>query len=244
MSAEELQQELLAALTPASDDTNLAHDFFHISGSYFADLDEYPESVEELTPKQLKGFARWLRREGISLEIRDAPAEVPPAYFFENPTPLPEGSWLIHHSPRRFSRFDRGMTLDGGLQLSKFSGGPRLAGAKNSDDEIGPFERVYAFAFAVEDDPEVGREGEPRPASRDKYGGFMLLFQCDAAVSAYHPGDEEQQAIFPVGSEYNVHQIYIANDSWVVEQEEGDEEFESIYDMISAIEEAADEDDD
>lgn len=236
MSTPELQDELLQALTRPTSDLDLAYDFFHISGSYFADRDEYPESVEELTPEQLQSFARWLRREGIALEVRDAPLEVPPSYFFDNPVALPAGTWLIHHGKAPFAKFDRGATMDR-LQLSTWYKEPQRASDKNTDDELGLYDRVFAFAFLAEEDPCVRRQtGKPTPRC-DRYGPYLILFQSDAAVSVWHPGDQEDQVIFPVGTEYNVRQLGVSEmGTWLVEVGGEDEEFETIQELIEAME--------
>jgi hypothetical protein len=240
MSPYELQSELLAGLTPPTSDLDLAYDFFGTSGVFFSERDEYPESVEDLTPEQLREYAKWLRKTGIELEIRDDPFSVPPAYFFIAPRRLPEGTWLTHHTDMDFERFSQGALMEG-LHLSTWRKSKPVArkGEGNLDDEISLYERVFAFAYEPSDDPSIARDGSPRQVSRHKYGQKLMLFQTDAAVSAWHPGDDEQQAIFPVGSEYNVHRIYPEHDHWEVEIGDEMREFRTIDEVIAAIEAAS-----
>ena len=235
MSPEQLQEELLEGLTPPTDDLNLAYDFFGSSGVFFSERDEYPESVEDLTPEQLRAYAKWLRKEGISLEIKDDPFNVPPSYYFIAPRALPEGTWLTHHTDHHFDSFGQGAVMEG-LHLSTWKRTKPTARAVNTHDDISLYERVFAFAYEVTDDPSIGRDGAPRTMRRHKYGQNIMLFQCDAAVSAWHPGDDEQQAIFPVGTEYNVHRIHPEHDHWEVEIDDEMKSFNTIDDVIAAIE--------
>lgn len=218
MTPKQLQDELVEVLTPPApdDDLSLAYDFFGTSGVFFAERDEYPESVEDLTPEQLRDYAKWLRKTGITQELQDDPYSVPPRYYFQDVKRLPEGSWLIHHTDARLHTFDRGAELHG-LHLSTWNRRKPMAGKLNLDDEISAYERVYAFAFTVEEDPTIDRQGRPKPGKK-KYGRNLYIFQCDSAVEAFHEGDNEEQAIFPVGSEYNFHHIWVDefSDRWGV----------------------------
>lgn len=239
MTPKQLQDELLDGLTQPTRDIDLAYTFFGSSGVFFAERDEYPESVEDLTPEQLHEYAKWLRHEGIGLEIKDDPFNVPPAFFFVNPRPLPPGTWLVHHTDMDFEQFGQGSTLEG-LHLStwkKRKDVARKSGDGNLGDELGVFERVYAFAYEIDDDPSIARDGRPRRVMKHKYGQKLLLFQSDAAVSAWHIGDDEQQAIFPVGSEYNLRRIYPEDGYWeLVGDDDETERFETIQDIIDTLE--------
>lgn len=245
MTTAQLQDELLEALTQPTDDNGLAFDF---SSEYFVDVylrmkglrKELSPDVDEWTDEQRSGYAAWLRGDGsahgIGIFMQDDPTDVPAAYHFSDTRRLPKGTWLIHHSRERFSSFDRGATFEN-LALSTWNRKKPMAGPKNLDDEIGLFERVYAFAFEPSHDPYVGRDGRPMEARvvrgpSEGYGPYMTLFQTDAAVEAYHDGDMGWQAVFPVGTEYNMHALAQDGDEWSVEDDRGDEHrFETLAEV-------------
>lgn len=233
MEASALQSELLDALTPPADDLDLVRDFEGISGVFFADRDEYPEGVDDMTEEQVSAYAKWLRRTGIAQEIKDDAYNIQPKYFFSNVRKLEPGTWLIHHSDSQFGRFKQGATLEG-LHLSRWNKKKTRSTALNTDDEVSPYERVYAFAFEVDHDPCVDRRGQPRRCKT--YGPHMMIFQTDAAVSVYHSGDEETQAIFPVGTEYNVHRLRADDDgTWHVEIDGEERTFDTIDEFTSQL---------
>lgn len=215
MSAKELQDELLFHLN----DPPNGYDFFSFVGQYVEDVKGL--DPDEIDPYQLledenesKKFMKWVDKTHV-LEhwFRDEPAEIPPKFFFEHAEALPEGTWLIHHSNTSFSGFDRGISIEH-LGLSTHISKKTKAGPKNTDDEIGPHERAYAFGFTPDEDPAVSRFG--LPLSSD-YGDRWYLFQTDAAVQAYHNADMQHQAIFPVGTEYNMVEVDISgNAPWSV----------------------------
>lgn len=224
LPAEELQDELLNVLhTP--DGGIDGNDFLYLVTEYLETQGEEPLEYDEslwLDDSNNKhAFEKWLLATNqIDKEMRDVPADIPAYYWFEEPFPLDPGTWLIHHSDSSFSSIERGTTWET-IAFTWAAREPVKAGSGNLDDDS-MYDRVYAFAFPLDEDECITHrapEGKFRCAGRrPKYGSNLLLFQCDAAVSAYHKGDQETQAIFPVGAQYNEHRLVGDSDgSWWVE---------------------------
>jgi hypothetical protein len=157
-----------------------------------------------------------------------------PAYlYFGEVVQLPPGAWLVHFTKADFASFDRGTTLEG-LALSTWKRSKdEVDCERNLSGELGPFEIVYGFAY----DPE----GSGNWADRARgYGYSVLFFQTDCAVSAWHWGDQEQQVIFPLCTEYNVHTgTYGDGGFWLDGDEEDLGPFRTPADVVAELEEAA-----
>lgn len=247
LKPEELQQGLIDALTLPPEEID-PYDFWSYVYTYleedgwsYQDMPDEMEWLEQGTNK--RDFIKWIKRNRIleSWKSQD-PGTVPARYYFSRPTALPKGQWLVHHSDVSFGKFDRGATMEH-LALTWSANAPEKAGPKNLDDSVTDYERVFAFAFAVEEDECIARDGRYKCHGRPKYGKSMVLFQCDAAIEAYHEGDEETQAIFPIGTEYNLHFIsgVEGEGSWWLHGESGEEdiEFPTIHALIEHLENAS-----
>jgi hypothetical protein len=195
--------------------------------------------VEDLTEAQLKSFHDWLV-ENENQFIGDIPPELVPSYvFLRSPRKLPKGSWLVHFTNADpFKAFDRGATIMDGLHLTVGGGKTKVEDRNyNISDRPGSYERVYGFAFGL------AREGAGRGGpidllryAHDKYGENIVLFQSDMAVEAYHGGDEEYQAIFPIGSDYNAVPLRYRDGRLYGQTESGDEvEFDSLADVLAYV---------
>lgn len=199
------------------------------------DEDDY---ADVLTPQQLKDYEVWLIKndKGIELVERD-PRDAPAYLTLMWPELVPRGTWAIHFTNGEpFESFDQGATIPR-LALSTWWENKEQARCpENISDKLGTYEYVYVFAF-----PAAKIDGMVGYASR-KYGKNAILFQTDAAVKAYHIGDEEHQMILPACSEYNV--IPIRNISDGIScgfDESGDGDglsFDSIKDLITYVEKA------
>jgi len=183
-------------------------------------------------------FAAWLHESNVAAHvIMNYPYDVPARYHFDKAEALPAGTWLLHHTDAHIARFDRGATADT-MALT----GPKKAKAPpdNTDERHGSWERVFSFAFQADcSDPCVNRNGRFSCGGRGAaYGRNMALFQTDAAVSAYHHGDQEHQAIFAAGTEYNLHNIYgESSGQWAWESPAGETfRFDTLDDMTNFFE--------
>lgn len=189
-----------------------------------------------LTKKQLKAYEAWLIKndKGIQLVERD-PANAPAYLTLMWPELMPKGTWCIHFTNEgTFESFTQGATIPR-LALSTWWENKEPARCpENLSDELGIYEYVYVFSFqASKIDGMLGQ------ASR-KYGRNAILFQTDAAVKAYHVGDEEYQLILPACSEYNVIPIRGIGDGISCgfgDSGEGDGlSFDTIKDLIAYVE--------
>jgi hypothetical protein len=243
LAASELQRELMGILTRDQSDEGLVQDFFWMAKLYVWPGDDEADELNdpsELSPEQRDQLLTWLRSGGVERLIEREPLEVPAAWYFERPRPLPPGTWLLHHTDETFCNFDRGATVEG-LQLSTWSTRKSMAQrirrkddfAGNVDDSLGSYERVYAFAFTLDDDPAILRDGS---FGSSQYGRRAVLFKSDAAVRAWHTGDLQQQAIFPVGTEYSVWMLGNLHGAWQVDTDDGLFEYDTIDELIEAIE--------
>lgn len=155
---------------------------------------------DDLTPDEQTNFTEWLKDKLPSLEREDA-LSVPAYVALHAQRKLPAGTWLVHftNEPGGFDEFDRGTTIDG-MHLSKWVSQKTFADCKvNLSTDGGIGDVVFGFAFEADSVPQHHVRAYAR-----KYGENIVLFQCDCAVLAYHDGDQEYQAIFPICSEYNV----------------------------------------
>lgn len=139
---------------------------------------------------------------------------------------LPDGTWLIHFTNESpFRAFDRGSSIEG-LHLSTWRKIKQRADCTNNLSSDAFAEVVFGFAFEA-DISNVRWYGK-------KYGRNAVLFQCDCAVSVTHYGDQEDQVIFPICSEYRVIPIYGALEEPFVQTRLGREmRFDSIEALVS-----------
>jgi hypothetical protein len=151
----------------------------------------------ELTDRQRKAFKEWLIDHEKGIEWVSTGDIYAPAYlYFNEVKKLPAGTWCVHFSEQSFDVFESGTTLEG-LALSTHKKTKDIVDCKkNLGPDIGTFEVVFGFAFEA-DTRDVGWRGQ-------KYGNHAVLFKTDGGVRAWHIGDEEDQVIFPLCSEYDV----------------------------------------
>ena len=213
-------------------------DWIEQSGEDF--VDPYDVMPDDLSPPQLKAFTKWLKNSNeMELYKREAPLEAPAYLFLHAKAKLDRGSWFVHFTNRDFvGGFTQGSTLEG-LQLTRWKQRKDLANCSaNLSKDQGLAEVVFGFAFALEDMTDWRAV---RAASK-KYGKNAVLFQCDCAVTAYHDGDEEQQAIFPLCSEYNV--VAVNASEWVgingerlwIEENGEEVNFDSYAEIVAHLE--------
>ena len=209
-----------------------------LSESLTIDDFEYDDTAKER-------FTEWLKRapkgevSPLRQEMRDEPLGVPSYLYFSDAYPLGKDAWCVHFTKRAFSAFDRGATLEM-LGLSTHFKTKAVARCEaNLDDGIDFSDRVFGFAFPV---AELKRPQAVRDARR-KYGNEAILFQTDAAVSAYHETDDERQAIFPLCSERNVHEVSFqagSSDVWLGgserENDGGEDAFASLEEATRFLE--------
>jgi len=112
------------------------------------------------------------------------------AYFFEEPKPLPKGTWLLHYTKN-----------PAGIVKNEFHGGHldhlglTRGGGKRLEGDHG---LAYTLDKAGGDGTHtVGRE----------FGENAILFQSDDAVESWHKSDDEYQVIFDVNTMKNVHAL-------------------------------------
>ncbi len=221
MSAAELQEELVLSLSGGDkiDPYDFSNYWEQWAEQHDLEGSDFHDEIEK--PKVRRAFTKWLTEKNVlgHWMLHDQ-YSVPARYWFSRVRPVPAGTWLVHHThTANVTRFDRGEHVD---QLANtrgiFGGTPAKASGKNLDDSVGAYERIYAFAFQPEDDPCIGRDGGYRcgPGS-SAYGPHLVVFQCDAAVEAYHQGNEATETMFPVGSEYNVTSVTADRGRWFVE---------------------------
>jgi hypothetical protein len=205
------------------------------------DDDTYPS---DLNAKDIEGFRKWLVDNEKGIEFVEKDPYGSPAYLTLNEAKkMPTGTWGIHFTNKSpFESFDYGATLEG-LHLSTWN--QQKVGAdcsKNLDvEKMSAYEHVFFFAFealgggaGLRHSVAVIRQGV------GKYGRNAVLFQTDAAVRAWHIGDEEHQLIVPACSEYNVVGIVDVDPSSLRCLYEGSEDegadFESLEALIAYIE--------
>lgn len=189
-------------------------------------------SAGDLSEIQLAKFKKWLLENRKGEDWVGSGDIMAPAYlYFDEVKKLPAGTWCVHFTRAdAFDVFEHGTTLDG-LALSTHKREKDTVDCeKNLTDEIGSAEVVYGFAFTADERNVLARG--------TKYGRNAVLFQTDAGVRAWHIGDEENQVIFPLCSEYNVIPMTDPAPGDIRIQTEGGEEmvFESLQDVITYVE--------
>lgn len=187
-----------------------------------------PERYEP--PKEEAVFERWVQDKIVPEILHSDPRFLPAYIHFDSVSVLPKGTWLVHFSRDHFFKFDRGATLEN-LALSTWDREKATASCKvNRYPHAGLGDLVWGFAFHS-DDRNVGY------TAAKKYGDHIVLFQTDCGVSAWHHGDEEQQIIFPICSEYHVHSGSYSNGTFYFTEKSGDDiEFDDIDGAIEAAE--------
>lgn len=186
------------------------------------------KEVEELSDAERARFSTWLKyKRDYVMQHYGGPGAAGrlPAYiFFDGVRRMPAGSWLIHFSRAEFTSFERGTTLEG-LAISTWKKTKDVADCRtNLTRDIGLFDVVWGFAL------DVKRRFDWSDLSRN-YGPNVVIFQTDCAVSAYHTSDEQEQAIFPLCSEYNVTRAWFREGSFLYE----DNWYDSPKDVIEAL---------
>jgi hypothetical protein len=153
--------------------------------------------VSELDDEQMEQFKKWLEDENKAEEfVREDPMYAPAYLLLRAQKKLPPGSWLVHFTNHVFDDFTVGATIDN-LALSVWTEKKAQVNCEvNLTDQIGLHEVVFGFAFDA-NESHLLHKGK-------KYGRNAVLFRSDCAVVAWHYGDEENQAIFPLCSEYDV----------------------------------------
>jgi len=230
------QKYLYAHLKIKIDPYDMPHLFLEQWGAEVNVTIESDAYVDSLTPAQLKAYEEWLieHDKGIEL-VQDDPAGAPAYLILMWPEMMPKGTWAIHFTNEApFDAFAQGATIPR-LALSTWWKKKEQARCpENLTDELGDYEYVYIFAFDALDRAVVSRGS--------KYGKHAVLFQTDAAVKAYHSGDEENQLIIPACSEYNVIPLSL-NEGEITcafKSSRGGEglTFDTIKDLIDYIEQA------
>lgn len=216
-----------------------AHDFTERGileewNEHFPELAVDPEEFEP--PKDTEKFRAWVEKHvipeymGWTASERHDPTSLPAYIHFDGAKLLPKGSWLIHFSENRFTRFDRGTTLEN-LALATWNRKKSMVDCKSNLRSGAIFEMVWGFAFDVDD-----RNASTGFAARN-YGSRVLLFRTDCAVMAWHTGDQQYQAIFPLCSEYNTHSGSYSSGTWYFEGKNGEDlDFDDLDDAIEAAE--------
>ena len=195
------------------------------------------QQVDDLSEADKARFVRWLRgsdRRASPLDdlMQEAPTDVPSYLYFNNAKPLGPKAWCVHFTKRAFSSFVYGATVEMLGLSTHFRTHPMANCRKNLEDDIGLFERVFGFAFSAD---KLRRYGHIEDAQR-KYGrGAAVLFQTDAGVEARHLTDNEDQVIFPLCSEYNVHEVSFDGSNVMIDGED-DVRFDSLDDAIWHLE--------
>jgi hypothetical protein len=206
------------------------YDFDHFLSEWAEDRDiELPDEtyVHDLTDAQRADFEKWLRAEEKASEyMQEMPAEAPAYLHFGDVEKLPRGTWLIHFSDSPFRDFEYGATMDRLALSTWWKNKTRVDCRKNLTDDIGDFERVYGFAYRAE---RLARKS----SIHSGYGKHAVLFRSDAAVEVWHYGDEQNQVIFPLCSEYDAYSLIDIRDGISCECD-GDElmSFPTLGDVI------------
>lgn len=193
--------------------------------------------ASDLTPDQLKSYEKWLKDRDKAIEYLERDPASAPAYLtLRWPKKLPKGTWGIHYTKEpSIDAFRFGATIPKLALSTWWEKKDEAQCPENLSDELGSYEYVYSFAFPVEG------KGSVSPSYGLKYGRNAVIFQTDAALLAYHDGDEEWQMIFPACSEYNVVPVSLDGSEVTCAFADGEGEaltFGSVKDLIEYIEKA------
>ena len=170
----------------------------------------------DLSLEEQVSYEKWLRDEKIGDRwVEEDPYYSAPYLTLDEAKPAPPGTWLVHFSREPFDAFRQGTRTEG-MHLSVWSekkypvdcGDDRrvsledaIAGITyNLDPDTSFHEAVFGFAYKLE-----YLEGKPLliDLKWGVYGEHGVLFQTDYGVEVYHPGDGENQVIFPLCGERN-----------------------------------------
>lgn len=196
--------------------------------------DDYTDS---LNPDQLKSYEKWLKENDKAVEFLEwTPAEAPAYLTLSWPEKLPKGTWGIHYTNvPGVDEFRYGATIPKLALSTWWNEKDQARCPENLGNELGSYDYVYSFAFPVEG------KGAVSPFHGSKYGRNAIVFQTNAAILAYHNGDEEWQMIFPACSEYNVIPVSLDGTEVTCAFEDGEGEaltFDSVKDLIEYVEKA------
>lgn len=171
----------------------------------------------DLPLEQQISYEKWLRDNEVGIRwVELDPYGSAPYLTLDDAKPVPPGTWLIHFADEQFDAFRQGTRVEG-MHLSVWRGDKypvdcgddrevsledAITGITyNLDPDTTFHEAVFGFAYKM-------RELEGKPLLIDlkveTYGNSGVLFQTDYGVEVYHPGDAENQVIFPLCSEKNV----------------------------------------
>lgn len=159
---------------------------------------------DDLSKEQQDDFVRWLKNE-VPDFMSKHPFDAPAYLTLHAIRKLPAGTILVHFTGSRFDAFDRGSTIEG-MHLSVYKSKEFADCEINLSKDVGLAEVVFGFALKAPDAARYAR------AYAKKYGENVVIFRCDCAVLAYHDGDDEYQAIFPICGEYDV--VSLAGDGY------------------------------
>ena len=223
MSAKEIQEDLFSYLSTDLD----IYDFGMFLNEFLGDDDEH--QVEDLTDAQRLAFVKWLKdEEKPSQWLMEDPVMAPSYLMLHAREKLPEGTWLMHFSRKRFKFFEYGSPI-AGLHLSTHLVKKAKVDCKRNLED-GLFGALFGFAF----EPDYAYA---RGHWRDTFGDYVVLFQCDDAVLCDHDTDQDShQVVFPLCSEYNEHSFSLEG-GLLGELEDGEQIlFDSPEDAIDYIE--------
>lgn len=198
------------------------------------DMSKRDPYAHDLNSEELADFEKWLKdnEKGIAYVERD-PYYAPAYLTLKWPKLMPRGRWALHFTRQGpFEAFNQGATMQN-LALSTWTKEKKKAKCPdNLTDNLGQFDYVYIFAV---DQKNFGQWA----SYARKYGPNAILFQTDAGVEAYHIGDEEDQLLVPVCSEYNVIPIWDIRDGIRCRYKNSEDEgleFDSPKELLAYIE--------
>lgn len=245
LTPDELARELASYLNTEVD----PYDFAWLLPRWSGSLDD-KRQVDELSEEEQARFAAWLKdtprgdyraSSPIYEAMQQDPLGAPSYLYFRDAYPLGAGAWCVHFTERAFSSFERGAVLEMLGLSTHYLKKPSVRCDRNLEDDYGLYERVFGFAFAVD---ELSHPYSIS-AARRKYGDAAVLFQTDAGVSAYHQSDDERQVIFPLCSERHVVEVTFESGSgkvWLgLDAREADEGEEEPFDSLAEATEYLDE---
>jgi len=171
----------------------------------------------DLPIEEQASYEEWLRDKEIGIRwIEEDPYYSAPYLTLNGAELVPPGTWLVHFSDTPFDAFRQGTQVEG-MHLSawrekkypvdcgddrKVSLEDAIAGITyNLDPNISFYEAVFGFAYKLKN-----IAGKPYLIDMKSriYGEHGVLFQTDYGVEVYHPGDDEDQVIFPLCGERNI----------------------------------------
>lgn len=194
-----------------------------VKGMFGESADVFSLSAEE-TQQLLKAVEKDERR------LSYWPCDTPAYRVFAEAHVPPPGKWYVHFTRESFSQFAYGASIWTGLSFSHCNEEePRKAPDGNTSVDTDLYDVIWGFAFPAD-------RSDKELSTGSWYGGKaarFLLFRSDEAVVAYHKGDNETQAIFVIGSEYDVITgRFNGSSGWVIETEDGELGFTSMGEIV------------